>query len=144
MGRMRIPGRGRAAAVPVALVWFYEGFWCKVRPGHADQRAIVAGVPLLPHGAVTAVLVALGLAETLLGVWVLSGWRGRTAAVVQTVLLVVFNGGGLVFGGSEIAEPGRMLTQNFAFLALGWMVALRGAPVASAVVAAPATRGAAS
>ena len=34
----------------VALLWFYEGLWCKVLGRRDDQRAIVDSVPFLPGG----------------------------------------------------------------------------------------------
>ncbi|MFI0811972.1 DoxX-like family protein [Streptomyces echinatus] len=114
--------RGRAARWAIALVWFYEGFWCKIWPGRADQRAIVGDVPLLPGWAVTAVLAGIGLAEVAIGVWVLSGRRARAAALLQSVLVVAFNFGGLLFSPGRIEEPGRLVTQDLAFLALIWMV----------------------
>ncbi|MGW2640894.1 DoxX-like family protein [Streptomyces sp. NPDC001348] len=106
----------------IALVWFYEGFWCKVWPGRADQRAIVGDVPFLPGWAVTGVLVAIGLTEVAIGVWVLTGRRARPAAVLQTVLVCAFNLGGLLFSPGRIEEPGRLVTQDLAFLALIWTV----------------------
>ncbi|MDG6103323.1 hypothetical protein Daura_36500 [Dactylosporangium aurantiacum] len=108
----------------VAAVWLYEGLWCKVVAG--SQRAILADVPLLPAALVTAALVTIGLAETALAGWILTGRHPRAAAVTQTVLLVAFNAGGLLFAGEHITEPGRMLTANAALLALAWLVA--GAP----------------
>ncbi|MFE5052177.1 DoxX-like family protein [Streptomyces sp. NPDC056637] len=116
-------GLGAAARGAVALVWFYEGWWCKVWPGRADQRAIVGDVPFLPAWAVTTALVAIGLAELLLGLWALSGRRARAAALVQTALVAGVNAGGLLFSPGQIDEPGRLLTQNLAFVALVWMVA---------------------
>ncbi|WP_202454716.1 MULTISPECIES: DoxX-like family protein [unclassified Streptomyces] len=113
---------GAVARSAIALVWFYEGFWCKIWPGRADQRAIVADVPFLPGWALTAALVAIGLAEVAIGVWVLTGRWARGAAVVQTVLIVGFNAGGLLFSPGQIEEPGRLLTQNLAFVALIWTV----------------------
>ncbi|KOV67642.1 hypothetical protein ADK64_09450 [Streptomyces sp. MMG1121] len=104
------------------MVWFYEGFWCKIWPGRADQREIVGDVPFLPHWTVTGALAGIGLAEIAIGVWVLSGLRARSAALVQTVLVVAFNFGGLLFSPGRITEPGRLLTQNLAFLALVWLV----------------------
>ncbi|MFD8570469.1 DoxX-like family protein [Streptomyces sp. NPDC059639] len=112
---------GAVARSAIALVWFYEGWWCKVWPGRADQRAIVGDVPFLPHWALTAALVAIGLAEVAIGLWVLTGRRARGAAVVQTVLVAGFNAGGLVFSPGQVQEPGRMLTQNLAFVVLIWM-----------------------
>ncbi|MEU5536508.1 DoxX-like family protein [Streptomyces sp. NPDC020362] len=117
--------RVRAARWAIALVWFYEGFWCKIWPGREDQRAIVGDVPFLPGWAVTGVLAGIGLAEVAIGVWVLSGLRARWAALVQTVLVVSFNFGGLLFSPGEITEPGRLVTQDLAFLALIWTVTWR-------------------
>ncbi|GAA1672000.1 DoxX-like family protein [Fodinicola feengrottensis] len=109
--------------MPVAAVWAYEGLYCKVLGGAGDQRAIVASVPGLPAGWVTAALVTIGVLETALGAWALSGVRARLAAVLQTAVIVGFNAGGLVFAGNEIAEPGRLLVQNAAFLTLVWVLA---------------------
>lgn len=109
----------------VALVWLYQGLWCKVLgrcPGH---RAIVAAVPGLAGQSGAIVLAGLGMIETGLAVWVLSGWRPRWAATAQTLLLVGMNGGGLLWGREHIADPGAMITQNLAFLTLVWMVAAR-------------------
>lgn len=111
-----------------ALVWFYEGLWCELWPGPSDQRAIVGDVPHMPVRSVTVALIAIGVAEAAIGLWVLSGLRARTAAVVQTLLVVVFNAGGLLFGLDHIAEPGRMLTQNLVFVALIWLVARMSSP----------------
>ncbi|GAA1189977.1 hypothetical protein F4556_000078 [Kitasatospora gansuensis] len=126
----------RLAAAAVALMWWYEGFWCKVFPGRADQRAIVEGVPLLPAGAVTPLLVAIGLAEVALGVWVLTRRRPYAAAAVQTALVAGFNTGGLLFGAEHIPEPGRLVVQDVAFLALIWLFAGRSAEARPAPAAA--------
>jgi hypothetical protein len=37
------------------------------------------------------------------------------------------NVGGLLYARDSIADPGAMITQNFAFLALVWVVACRDA-----------------
>jgi SAM-dependent methyltransferase len=111
----------------VALVWLYQGLWCKLLgrcPGH---RAIVQAVPGLSGGAGTVVLAGLGTIEVGLALWVLSGWRPRWAAAAQTLLLVEMNGGGLLWGRGHIADPGAMITQNLAFLTLVWLVAGRAA-----------------
>ncbi|MFY9820952.1 MAG: DUF3419 family protein [Thermoanaerobaculia bacterium] len=109
----------------VALVWLYQGLWCKLLgrcPGH---RAIVQAVPWLSDGAGAVVLAGLGTIEVGLAAWVLSGWRPRWAAMAQTLLLVGMNGGGLLWGRGHIADPGAMITQNLAFLTLVWLVAGR-------------------
>jgi uncharacterized membrane protein YphA (DoxX/SURF4 family) len=114
-----------AARTAVASVWLYEGLWCKLLAADAGQRAIVASAPAI-GGAAGFALAAIGVAETALAGWVLSGRARRLAAVVQTALLVVFNAGGLLFGAGRISEPGRMLTANAALLAAAWLLA-RGA-----------------
>ncbi len=113
-------GVARAA---VAAVWLYEGLWCKVLGGDGDQRAILADVPLLPAGLAGAALAGIGVVEVAVAVWVLTGRWARGAAVTQTVLLVAFNAGGLVFAGDRITDAGRMLTANGALLALAWLLA---------------------
>ncbi|WP_306368269.1 DoxX-like family protein [Nocardiopsis sp. CC223A] len=114
-----------APAAALSLVWFYEGLWCKVWPGRADHRAIIADLPLLPDTLVTPLLLGIGLAEAAIGLWVLWGWRPYAAASVQTALIALFNAGGLLASPGNIDEPGRMLTANLAIVALAWVVAAR-------------------
>src|SRR2546428_8943407 len=113
-----MPTLARAA---IALVWLYHVRWCKVRGRCPEQAAIVAAVPGLEAGLAVWAVRALGLGETALAAWVLSGRGPRLAALVQTVLLVLMNGGGLVWGRGHIAAPGAMIGQNLAFLALVWL-----------------------
>jgi hypothetical protein len=117
-------GVRRAAIAAVTLVWWYEGAWDKLLAGSADQRAIVASVPWLPDALVPDAVLAIGVAEVGLGLWVLTGARPRLAAVVQTAALVAFNAGGLLFGHRYLSQPAPMLARNLAFLALCWLVAL--------------------
>ncbi|CAL9450403.1 hypothetical protein SUDANB121_02444 [Nocardiopsis dassonvillei] len=119
--------RTLAPAAVLSLVWFYEGLWCKVWPGRDDHRAIVADLPLLPDTLVTPLLVAIGLMEAAIGLWVLWGRRPYAAAALQTALIAAFNAGGLLLSPGNIDEPGRMLTANLAIIALAWMVAARQA-----------------
>ncbi|MFI5915808.1 DoxX-like family protein [Dactylosporangium sp. NPDC051541] len=113
-----VTGLARGA---VASVWLYEGLWCKLVRPDAGQLAIVSGVPGAGSWS-DGLLVLIGLAETALAGWVIWGRAGRAAAAVQTVLLVAFNAGGLLFGAGHIDEPGRMLTANAALLAAAWLL----------------------
>jgi uncharacterized membrane protein YphA (DoxX/SURF4 family) len=111
------------ARASIALVWLYEGLWCKLMGGATRQAALIATVPFLSAAAARAALIALGLAECAIAAWVLSGRHMRLAALVQTVLLVFMNAGGLIWAWRLIPDPGGMIVQNFAFLVLIWIVA---------------------
>nr|WP_305081065.1 DoxX-like family protein [Nocardiopsis sp. FR4] len=92
------------------------------RPPGDHRRPTAAGRHLGPP-----VLVAIGLAEAAIGVWVLSGRWPYAAAAVQTAPIGVFNLGGLLVSPAALDEPGRMLTANLAIVALAWAVAGRHA-----------------
>src|SRR5438876_393436 len=109
--------------VSIALVWLYNGAWCKLlgrTPRHTD---LIAGVPLLNPSQAHALVLALGLVECGIAGWALSGLRARAAALTQTVLLLSMNAGGIAWGGRSIPDPAGMLIQNFAFLLLAWVAA---------------------
>ncbi len=104
-------------------MWLYNGLWCKVLgacPGHA---AIVAGVPGVASVTAERLLAAIGLFETALALWVLTGRWKILGAMVQTLLLVTMNAGGLLWGRGQIADPAAMIVNNLAFLALVWLQA---------------------
>jgi len=107
--------------VAIALVWFYQGLWCKVLGGVPHHEAVIAAVPFIGSAGGHITLIALGLLECGIGLWVLSGrWR-REAAIVQTVLLIAMNAGGLIWAARLIPDPAGMILQNFAFLLLIWV-----------------------
>ena len=68
-------------------------------------------------------VVALGLAEALIAVWVITGYAPVAAAVVQTTAIVAMNAGGLWRGRRFIDDPAGMVLQNAAFLMLAWVAA---------------------
>lgn len=110
----------------IAAVWLYEGLWSKVLGRQPSQGRITEAVPFLGPGAGPAFLKALGVVETLLGLWVLSGWEPVWAAIVQTALLVSMNSVGLLFARELIHDPPGMVLKNAALVVLMWVAAAQG------------------
>ena len=107
----------------VAAVWLYEGFWCKVLGRSRHEFEVVEQVQFLAPSTAHALLRVLGLVETALGLWVLSGWQSILAAIAQTALLIGLNSAGIYFSRSRIPDPAGMLLKNAAFLVLAWVSA---------------------
>jgi uncharacterized membrane protein YphA (DoxX/SURF4 family) len=116
----------------IALVWLYEGLWCKLLSGVPRQAEVIAAAPFPGPAAASSALITLGLAECGIAAWVLSGRRMRQAALVQTVLLVAMNAGGTIWARRLIPDPGGMIVQNLAFLVLIWIAAEDSPHVAQA------------
>ncbi len=121
---------GRAlnwARAAVALVWLYNGLWCKLLDGSARHRAIVAAAAdqRLP---IPELVTTLGVVEVVLAAWVLSRRWPLAAAWVQTAALAAMNAGGLLLARDLIPDPAGMVVMNLAFLALVWSVARAQAP----------------
>ena len=112
-------------------MWVYHGLWCKVLARCADQLAVVADLPFVPRPLARAALTALGLTEVALAAWVLSRRAPREAALAETALLALMNGGGLLWSRRHIAHPTALLAENVAFLALVWWTARNDAATAS-------------
>jgi len=107
----------------IALVWLYEGLWCRLLGGVPRHAEVIATTPFIGPAAAGAALITLGLAECGIAAWVLSGRRMRQAALVQTVLLVAMNAGGTIWARRLLPDPGGMIVQNMAFLVLIWIAA---------------------
>jgi hypothetical protein len=115
-------GAGRA----IGGVWLHQGLGAKVLGHRPEQTAIIAAVPWLGWRHARRATVALGWAETALAAWVVS-WRApRTAAAVQTLLIVSMPAGGWWFAPARLAHPRRLLVRNAGLLALIWVAATAG------------------
>jgi uncharacterized membrane protein YphA (DoxX/SURF4 family) len=107
----------------IALVWIYQGLWCKVLGRTPRHAKVVESTPFLGARGSHVVLLALGWFEVLLGIWVLTGLYLYPAAILQTALLFAMNTGGLLWASKIIPDPAGMLFHNFAFLVLIWICA---------------------
>ncbi len=107
----------------VAAVWLYEGLWCKLPRGEPREFEVVKAVPRFGPRFGVPFLMALGLVEVGLGLWVLSGAAPFLCALAQTVLLVSLNANGWIWSRHLIHDPCGMLVKNFAFLVLAWVAA---------------------
>lgn len=111
----------------VALVWLYEGLWCKVLGRMPGQEDIVKAVPALGPRRSSVFISALGFAECALGIWILTGRLAWWAALTQTVALVSMNAVGLTFARKHIHDPAGMLCKNLVLLVLAWVAAAQPA-----------------
>jgi hypothetical protein len=107
----------------VAAVWLYEGLWCKLLGREKRQVQVVASVPRLGPLLGRHFLLGLGVVETALATWVLSGAAPGLCAIAQTVLLVTLNANGLLWARRIIHDPGGMVVKNASFLLLAWIAA---------------------
>jgi hypothetical protein len=116
-------GTAILARLVIALVWLYEGLWCKLLSGCPSHRAIVRSLPPPLASFADALLIAVGATEVALACWILSGWKARAAFWAQALLLGLMNGGGLVWGRAAIPDPASVLINNAVLLVLAWTVA---------------------
>jgi hypothetical protein len=109
--------------VAVSAVWLYEGLWCKLLGRERHQVQVVESVPIFGPRFGRLFLLGLGLVETALAIWVLSGWLPGLCALTQTALLVALNANGLLWARHVIHDPAGMVVKNVSFLLLGWTAA---------------------
>lgn len=105
--------------VSVACVWFYQGLWHKVVALDDRHHRIMASA--LGESIGRMALPALGLLETAIGLAVLLRFLPMMVACGQIGLLVLMNGGGLLFAWADIPDPVGMITMNLVFVAAVWM-----------------------
>jgi hypothetical protein len=107
--------------IAIALVWVYQGLWCKLFGFEPRHRGILESALFLSPTRARQALAALGVLECFIAAWVLSGIHAREAAAAQTLLLVSMNTAGLWWARSLISDPIGLLLQNFVFLLLAWI-----------------------
>lgn len=115
-----------AVRIAVAAVWIAFGLFFKVLGLVPRHRQIVAAV--VGEELATPVTLLVGLAETCLGLWYLSGHRPRLCMGVQTAAIVAMNSLELFMAWHWLLAPLPMLAANALFLGAGWWAALRTSP----------------
>lgn len=113
----------RAVRLSIAMVWLYQGLWCKLLGRSQEQASIISAAPFIGAAASRAFSITLGLAECGIAIWVMLARHKRQAALVQTALLLVMNTAGLIWARRFISDPPGLLLQNFAFVMLIWVAA---------------------
>jgi uncharacterized membrane protein YphA (DoxX/SURF4 family) len=117
-----------ASSLFVASVWLVHGLFNKLLHGSPRHLQIVQSVPGLAGAAGERALILIGLVEVGIGLWVLSGWRPRRCAAVQTILLLSMNVTELTFARPLLLWPAGLVPVNLAFLGIAWVVALSREP----------------
>ena len=107
----------------LAFVWLQQGMWAKVLGHDSSHEQIVGQMPGMKPASARAVTVAIGVVETAMAIWVVSGRRPRTCAAVQTAVIAGFNAGALIFARESVHAPRALLARNIGIVALVWLAA---------------------
>lgn len=107
-------------SVLVAAVWLINGLVFKVLNAMPRHLEIVQAMPGLGGERGEAAVVLIGVGEVLLAGWIISGLFPRSAAVFQTVILLLMNGLELIFAREHLLTPVGLLPINLVFLTLAW------------------------
>lgn len=73
----------------IAIVWFVNGFFCKVLNLVPRHEEIVARILGATHSKVWT--ITIGIAEILMAIWILSGIRKRLNAISQILVIATMN-----------------------------------------------------
>lgn len=110
-----------AARLACAAAWLHQGLYSKVLQGDLRHQASVAEV--VGEENAEGATVAIGLAETGLAAWVLSGKAPRACATVQTVALAGLAATRLGAATTYAGDPERLVMRNTLLAALAWVAA---------------------
>lgn len=113
----------------LSAVWFYNGAYLKLVVLDPDHLKVVEAVgPVGPLGP-RNFLYLIGLGETALGLWILSGWLYRWSCWFQIGLITLMNLIGILSGG--VSDPVALVVTNLPLLACIWMASRLGPGAAS-------------
>jgi hypothetical protein len=73
----------------IALVWLVNGLYCKVLNGVPRHQAIVARI--LGHDHSVGLTQLIGIAETGMAIWIVSGYRPRLNVITQVAVIAAMN-----------------------------------------------------
>ncbi len=110
-----------AARLACAAAWLQQGLYAKVLQGDLRHQATVAEV--VGEENAEGATVALGVAETAIAGWVLSGRAPRACAATQTVALAGLAAARLAGAPTYAGDPERLLMRNSVLAALAWVAA---------------------
>ena len=120
----RSPRLVLAVRVFAAALWITFGFLFKVLGLVPRHRMIVA--TFFGDELAGPITILVGLGETGMGLWVLSGYRPRLCVALQTAAIVSMNTLELLFAWDLLLAPIPMVIGNALFLAVQWWAALNG------------------
>lgn len=112
-----------ALKIAIAAVWFTFGFLSKILDLVPRHRLIVASV--LGETLASHATFMVGAGETIIGIWVLSGYWPRLCAAAQTLAIVAMNSLELAFAADLLLAPALMIGVNIVFLGAAWYCALK-------------------
>ena len=113
----------RAVRYVVAGVWLTHGLYNKLLSGSPRHLAIVQSVPGLSGAAGSRMLVAVGVFEVAVAVWVISRRAPRLCAVTQTGVLLSMNALELTYARPLLLWPAGLVPVNLLFLTAAWYAA---------------------
>jgi hypothetical protein len=79
----------KTLAYLIAAVWFVNGFLCKILNLVPRHELIVARILGNEHAVLFTKLI--GVAEILMGVWIISGIKSRLNAMAQMLIILIMN-----------------------------------------------------
>ena len=100
----------------LGLVWFYEGLVPKILFLRADELDLVQASHLVwrtPH----LTLQILGLAQMLVGLWLVVGFAERTAVLIATSWMLILIALVACGNPSMLADPYGALVKDFCLIA---------------------------
>jgi uncharacterized membrane protein YphA (DoxX/SURF4 family) len=112
-----------AARYLIAGVWIFHGLYSKLLGGIPRHEKIVARI--LGDDLGQAAIIAVGVVEICLGIWVLTGRRKVACAITQTLGIAFMNTLEILLARDLLISAPGMVALNAAFLALVWWWALR-------------------
>lgn len=106
------------AQIAVGSVWVFHGLFSKIFDGIPRHRLIVEKI----LGAANAGIATktIGVLESLLGLWVFTGWQPVGCAAVQTAAIVAMNSLEIVLARELLISAMGMVILNLGFLSLVW------------------------
>ena len=73
----------------IALVWFVNGFFCKVLNLVPRHEEIVGRV--ISEDIARFLTIVIGFAEIIMAIWILSGYKSKFNAILQIIIIITMN-----------------------------------------------------